>query len=310
MKYKISKEFDQWRLDKYLAEMLPQTTRSQIKKKIQSGLVLVNGKKPKVHEFLSSGDKVEIKKEKVRKAAEKIKKAITKDQSKELFKKIEIIDDQNDYLIINKPANLLVHPTETSEEKTLSDWIVKKYPKLKKVGEDPVRPAIVHRLDKETSGLMVIPKNQQMFEYLKNQFKNRRVFKKYYALVHGHLDTKEDSIAFRIGRSSKKGTMAAHPFNSKKGKPALTKYDVIKEFNKYSLLDVNPKTGRTHQVRVHLFAIHHPVVGDPLYKSKKYKPAEIERMFLQAYYLKFFDLAGNEMEYEIDLEKFLKNFIK
>jgi len=309
MKYKISKDYNKWRLDKFLAEMLPKTTRSQIKKKIQSGLVLVNKKKPTVHEFVKTGDKIEVKEEKVKKAVKKVKKVFTKDHSKELFKQIKIIDDQPDFLIINKPANLLVHPTETSEEKTLVDWLVKNFPKLKKVGEDPARPAIIHRLDKETSGLMVIPKNQEMFDYLKSQFKTRLVFKKYFALVYGQLENKEDEIGFRIGRSSTKGSMAAHPFNSKMGKEALTRYEVIKEYTKFSLLDINPKTGRTHQIRVHLFAINHPVVGDKLYKSKKYKPAEINRMFLQAYYLKFTDTQNNEMEYQIDLEKKLNEFL-
>lgn len=309
MKYKISKNYNKWRLDKYLAEMLPETTRSQIKKKIRSGLVLVNGKKPTVHEFIKIGDKIELKEEKVKKAAKKIIKVFTKNHSKELFKQIKIIDDQPGFLVIYKPANLLVHPTETSEEKTLVDWLVKNFPKLKKVGEDPSRPAIIHRLDKDTSGLMVIPKSQEMFDYLKSQFKTRRVFKKYFALVYGQLENKEDEIAFRIGRSSTKGAMAAHPFNSEMGKEAMTRYEVIKEYNKYSLLDINPKTGRTHQIRVHLFAINHPVVGDTLYKSKKIKPAEINRMFLQAYYLKFTDTQNNEMEYQIDLEDDLNNFI-
>ncbi|MFZ5364807.1 MAG: RluA family pseudouridine synthase [Patescibacteria group bacterium] len=310
MKYKVSEQFNKWRLDKFLNETLPEVTRSQIQKKIQSGLVLVNGKKPAVHQFLKTGDNVEFKEEKVKKAISKVKKVFQKDMSKELFKKIEIIDDKDDYLIINKPADLLVHPTESSQEKTLVDWLMKKFPKLKNIGDDPSRPAIVHRLDKETSGLMIIPKTQAAFHYFKKQFQDRLIAKKYYALIYGKLDTKEDSIAFRIGRSSNKGAMAAHPFNSDLGREALTQYEVIKEYNKYSLLDVSPKTGRTHQIRVHLFALSHPVVGDPLYKSKQYKPADIGRMFLESYYLKFTDLQGNEMEYEIDLKEELNNFLR
>jgi len=309
MKYKISQDYNKWRLDKFLAEMMPQTTRSQIKKKIQSGLVLVNDKTPTVHQFIKTNDVVEVKKEKAKKTVTKVNKIFQKDESKDLLDQIEIIEDKDDYLIINKPINLLVHPTEKKEKYTLSSWLVKKYPKLKNVGEDPARPAIVHRLDKETSGLMVIPKNQKMFLHLKKQFQKRQIEKKYYALVYGQLDTKEDSIAFRIGRSSKKGTMAAHPFNSKLGKEALTQYDVIKEYKKTSFLDVKPKTGRTHKIRVHLFALNSPVVGDPLYKSKKIKPIEIARMFLQAYYLSFEDLQGNKMEYEIDLHEELNNFL-
>jgi len=310
MKYKATKQYNGTRLDKFLAQMMPEITRSQIKKKIQSGLVLINKKMPTVHQFLKTGDIVIVKEEKVKKAVIKVKKVFKKDKSKELLKQIKVIDDKDDYLIINKPTNLLVHPTDKNEPNTLIDWLIKKYPELRKIGEDLQRPAIVHRLDKETSGLMVIPKNQQMFEHLKSQFKKRLIEKKYYALVHGQLDTKEDLISFRVGRSSQTGAMAAHPFNSSLGKEALTQYDVIKEYKKFSFVDVMPKTGRTHQIRVHFFALGTPVVNDPLYKSKKFKPVEIENMFLQAYYLKFTDLQNNEMEYEIDLEKKLNNFIQ
>ncbi len=310
MKYKVIKEFDKSRLDKFLAQMMPEITRSQIKKQIQSGLVLINEKVPTVHHFLKTGDIVIVKEEKIKKAVSKVKRVFKKDENKELLKQIKVIDDKDKYLIINKPANVLVHPTDKNEPNTLVHWLIKKYPELKKIGEDPQRPAIVHRLDKETSGLMIIPKTQDMFEHLKSQFKKRLIEKKYYALVYGHLDTKEDSISFRIGRSSQTGALAAHPFNSRRGKEALTQYDVIKEFKKFSFVDVMPKSGRTHQIRVHFFALGNPVVGDPLYKSKKIKPVKIENMFLQAYYLKFTDLQSNEMEYEIDLKENLNNFIK
>jgi len=309
MKYKVLQQFNDWRLDKFLAEKMPETSRSQIKKQIKAGLVFVNDKKPTVHEFLKTGDIVVIQQEKIKKAAKKVKKIFTKDFSKELFKKIGIIDQTDDYLIINKPANLLVHPTEAKEKYTLVSWLIKKFPELKKIGEDPARPAIVHRLDKETSGLMVIPKTQKMFEHLKKQFQKRLIEKKYFALVYGHLEAKENTISFRIGRSSQTGKMAAHPASSELGKSALTGYEVIKEYKKFSFLKIKPKTGRTHQIRVHLFALEHPVVGDKLYYSKKYKPIDIDRMFLQAYFLSFKDLEGNKKKYEIELEDELKNFI-
>ncbi|HUT22643.1 MAG TPA: RluA family pseudouridine synthase [Candidatus Bipolaricaulota bacterium] len=310
MKYKIDEQFHGWRLDKFLNKKLTESTRSQIKKRILAGLIEVNGKKATAHRFLKARDLVEIKKETASRPADVLKKPPKENQNAGILKKIKILDQKDDWLIIYKPANLLVHPTKTSAEKTLVDWLMKKHPSIAKVGEDPNRPGIVHRLDKETSGLMVIAKNQKMFEHLKSQFKKRLITKKYYALIYGRPDSLEDEMSFRVGRSAQSGAMAAHPFNSTLGKSALTEYEVIKTSPKYSLVDVSPKTGRTHQIRVHFLALNHPVVGDPLYKTKKYKPAKIVRMFLQAYYLSFEDLNGDKLEYKIALDGDLDDFFK
>jgi 23S rRNA pseudouridine1911/1915/1917 synthase len=233
----------------------------------------------------------------------------------------EIIWESNDYLVIDKPAGLAVHGGGNIKELTLVDWLVKKYPKIKKVGDDSSRPGIVHRLDKDVSGLMVIAKSQASFESLKNQFKIREINKEYIALVHGRLDSDEGEINFPIKRASAGYKMAAlplqaadllsrrHPKDRDRGnidgvfqaKEALTEFKVIKRFVNYTLVNVKIKTGRTHQIRVHFCAIGHPLVGDDLYGTKKTKSINkklsLGRVFLMSSRLLFVDLKGEAKEF-------------
>jgi len=185
-------------------------------------------------------------------------------------------------LVINKPAGLAVHGGGNIKEPTLADLLIARYPDIIYVGDDPIRPGLVHRLDKEVSGLMVIAKNNETFEYLKNQFKDRDVNKQYIALVHGKMTTDYGEINFPIKRSREGYKMAAMPLNTVdllsrrkptdrdqgnldgifKAREAITEYNVIKRFINYTLLQVKIKTGRTHQIRVHSAHIGHVIVGD------------------------------------------------
>ncbi len=234
---------------------------------------------------------------------------------------IEIIADTSEYLVINKPAGLLVHRAH-KEEDNLADILLKKYPEIGKIGEESNRPGIVHRLDKEASGLIVIAKTKDSLNNLKNQFKERKIAKEYTALVYGQIEKLDDEIIFPIKRSSGGYRMAAMPIAdkgenniSKKGvRQAITEFRILKRFINYTLLKVKTKTGRTHQIRVHMLAYGHPLVGDNLYSTKKTreknKKINLGRFFLVADSLSFYDLAGDKQIFTVDLPKELEEFLK
>ena len=236
---------------------------------------------------------------------------------------VVVYEDKN-ILAINKPAGLLVHPThnllmcgihhnansESVGEETLADWLLKKYPEVKGVGDSPERPGIVHRLDKETSGLMLAAKNQRAFDYLKNLFQSRRIKKTYLAWVFGEPKEKRGVIDKPIGL--KAGTVKHTVYGGKMIKPATTYYRVIKteetSEGKFSLLEVTPKTGRTHQIRVHLKSIGNPILGDKLYGSKNDR---FSRLMLHSYSLEFQSPEGKALKVEVEPPNaFLKDKIE
>ncbi len=198
--------------------------------------------------------------------------------------KIPILYEDKDVVVINKPAGLIVHPdsrsiltkTKKTKEKTLVDWILKKYPKIKNVGEPIIlddgtkilRPGIVHRTDRDTTGVLIIAKNQKTFEFLKGQFKARKVRKVYQAFVYGRLKEERGMIDRPIGRSS----TDFRKWSSQRGtrgemREAVTYFRVLKVKNDITFLEAIPKTGRTHQIRVHFGAINHPLIYDKLYAT-------------------------------------------
>lgn len=294
------------RLDIWLAEELG-LSRSQIQKMIKTEEVLLNNKKASAHQALKEGDFIKITPKKV--VTLKVEK---KNQSIAL-PEILIIEETDDYLVLNKPAGLLMHGAEYEERYSLVDWLLKKYPKIKKIGEDPNRPGIVHRLDKDVSGLVVVAKTQDSFDDLKRQFQKRLVTKCYETLVYGAGMPNEGEINFRLERSAKGYRMAAKPQNQS-GKVAITEFTIKQQFHNYTLLDVKIKTGRTHQIRAHLAAYNHPVVGDDLYGSSKNKLLNkklgLKRCFLVAINLSFTDLAGNKKSFVADLPDDLKKVLK
>ncbi len=228
----------------------------------------------------------------------------------------QIIYEDKNILVVNKPAGISVHPDNTHKTGTLIQEIFKNHPEIKNVGEDPVRPGIVHRLDKDTSGVLIVAKNQATFEYLKNQFQNHKIKKTYLALVSGKLKNKEGTIDLPIGRSRKSPVQRlASPKARGKLREAITEYKVLEVFVKsrafdtYSLVEVYPKTGRTHQIRVHFKAIGHPVVCDKLYSKNSCLPS-LSRQFLHASSLELTLPDGSRNRFEAslpdDLEKALK----
>jgi 23S rRNA pseudouridine1911/1915/1917 synthase len=205
-----------------------------------------------------------------------------------------IYEDEN-ILAVNKPAGFLVHPAREgiSKPPTLVDRLIKNYPEIKNVGEDQMRPGIVHRLDKDTSGILIIAKNQSAFEFLKKQFQERKIKKTYIALVKGRVKNKKGIIDSPVKRYAKT-------------RDALTEYKVLKRFQNYTLLEVLPKTGRTHQIRIHLKTIKHPVVCDKLYTKKPDCPFDLKRHFLHALSLELTLPNGSRIKLEAGLPEDLQ----
>lgn len=307
-KIKVPKNGAEQRLDIFLSKKL-KISRSQVQKMIAAEQIFINNKLPKKPgDNLNAEAVIEIKKAKITPAVAEKKKA-----SQVKFE-VKIIAETPDYVVVEKPVGMLAHPTMAGEKNTLANFIVKKYPAIKKVGDDPMRPGIVHRLDKEASGLMVIARTQKMFNHLKEQFKNRTVTKEYIALAHGKMPRDWDEINFPISRSETADRMAAIPEGeASRGKEAKTEFLVQKNFTNFSLLRVKIHTGRMHQIRVHLLAYNHPLVGDPLYFQKKQKRVwddKLGRLFLHSTKLGFVDLAGETQEFESPLPKELDEFLK
>lgn len=308
------------RLDLFLVVTL-QMSRSQVQKLINDERVYVNGRLPKkAGDQLKTGAVVEIREAVQSKPQETtdIRPTVT---DAHIYTEVYVIAEEPEYLVVYKPAGLLIHETDAREPVTLAHWLVEQYPELKSIGEDPRRPGIVHRLDKEASGLLVIARTQNMFNSLKQQFKTRSVEKEYTVLVHGATPKEHDTIDFLIDRG-REGRMVARPKldplqlkNVEKmqpGKIALTEYDVVKRFPHLTLLSVRIHTGRMHQIRVHLFAYDHPVVGDELYNGKKQNrklDKKLGRLFLHATRLCFQRLDGERVCYACDLPKELLGFL-
>jgi 23S rRNA pseudouridine1911/1915/1917 synthase len=219
---------------------------------------------------------------------------------------LDIIYENKDFLIINKHSGLIVHPTTFKEINTLVNFLIEYCPQIKNVGDDKnLRPGIVHRLDKDVSGLMIIAKTQEAFDCLKKQFKERKVKKEYYALVYGDVKERKGVIDLAIGFSKRKSKIKMTVFSQNKSKSAITEYEVLKKFLNFTLLKVKIKTGRTHQIRAHLNFIGHPILGDRIYKNKglarKIKNKKLDRIFLHCFKLGFYDLENKWMEFEKEM---------
>ncbi len=260
--------------------------------------------------------------------------------------KIDILYEDKDLMVLDKPAGIAVHGDgKNKKEKTVADWILENYPKLEKVGEPMEieykgeniklsRPGIVHRLDRETSGALLVAKNQKTFLFLKNQFQNHEVKKTYRAFVYGFVTDPKASLATGkkgiinapIGRSSNDiraytaGRGAKEPVRD-----AITEYIILKKFSdtkteegrknqehQFTYVEAYPKTGRTHQIRVHMRYINHPVVSDPIYRGSKEKSLGVNRLALHAYSINFILPNGERKTVisplPVDFEKVVKKY--
>lgn len=311
-KFRITKENAGERLDKYLSAVLD-FSRSKIQRLISQGSITVNDDISKANYTLKEDDELELRSEKVKITS---KRLIAK---KEDLPKLEIVDETEEYLIIDKPAGLTVHGGKNIRGLTLVDALLERYPELAKIGEDPDRPAIVHRIDKDVSGLMVIPRTQDSFDSIKKQFQKRTVEKRYIGLVYGSISKDCDEINFPLetGREGNKMKALPETYKGEKikyGKIASTYFEVLERFINYSLLKIKIKTGRKHQIRVHLSAYGNPLVGDILYNTKKTRELNAKlkpgRVMLAAAELSFLNLAGEKAAYKIDLPDDFKKFLK
>ena len=260
------------RLDKAIKNQETEISRTRLQKLIEEEKVKVNGKIEKNSYIVKIGDKISIEEEE----PEEIEL-----EPQEI--PLDIIYEDNDIIVINKPKGLVVHPGNGNPDHTLVNAVMAKCKgSLSGIG-GKIRPGIVHRLDKDTSGLIIVAKNDKAHIGLSEQLKNKEIKKTYIALVRGNIQENEATIQMPIGRSTKDRKKMAV---TKKGKEAITHFKVLKRYGKYTLLEVKIETGRTHQIRVHMAEIGHPVVGDMVYSNGK-NEFGIEGQMLHAKQLEF-----------------------
>ena len=245
------------RLDIILSALVPDCSRSHATSLIQNGKIQVDGAVKKPGYRVKAGDEISV---------------VLPPPESVLFEPepvdLDILYDDEELILINKPAGLVVHPAPGHHSGTLVNALLYHYPEISALTED-FRPGIVHRLDKNTSGLLIVAKNRVAFKYLTAQFKSRKIRKTYLALVLGDMNSDSGVITLPVGRHPvDRKRMSTH---SRKGRSAETTWTVSERFDGLTLLELNLKTGRTHQIRVHCAAINHPIVGDPVYGGRKAK---------------------------------------
>jgi 23S rRNA pseudouridine1911/1915/1917 synthase len=277
------------RLDAGIAEG-SSYSRQQVQKWIQGGHVQVNGIPAKASQRVTGSDTITLD---IPETVDVIPVTVG----------LELIYEDTELMVINKPYGLVVHDGISTETR-LTDSLIAYYPAIATVG-DANRPGIVHRLDKDTEGLMVIAKTTATLENLKSQFQNRTVEKRYYAMVRGSTPWEVQTLSAPIGKHKSGGKMMV----SQEGKPAETEFEVLARFTTKTLIDVKPLTGRTHQIRVHLNFLGFPVLGDPLYhhRSTQYAQGQL----LQAYTLGFrHPITGDFMRFTLPQSLRLRNAAK
>lgn len=302
---RVTSEHKGQRLDKFLAGFDAARSRAIWQKTIKSGKVIVGNKPVSTDYILKEGDEIKVLPEEKKIA----KKEIT-------IPNIKIIFENDDVIVIDKPIGVLAEFADSSDAPAVTDFLEKHFPPIKKVGESEKRSGIVHRLDKDTSGIMIAAKNPEAFEFLKERFKKREVKKIYTTLVYGKVEPGSGEIDFAIGRNPKnpccQTIIRDSEASSIKSRPARTLYTTIKNMGNYSLLSVELKTGRMHQIRVHMKAIGHPVVGDQKYASASLLRSTpgLKRQFLHASELTIAMPKGKNETFRSELPEDLAAFLK
>ena len=293
--YIVSQEEKEKRLDTYIPSVDTDITRTSAQRLIEDGNILVNGKNAKVSYKIQENDKISVE--------------IPEPKQIELKAQdipIEIIYEDSDIIVVNKPKGMVVHPANGNPDGTLVNAIMAICKdSLSGIGGE-IRPGIVHRIDKDTSGLLIVAKNDNAHVKMSEQIKNHEVKKTYIALVRGVLKKNEATIDMPIGRStSDRKKMAVN----KNGKNAITHIKVLKRFDKYTLLKVNIETGRTHQIRVHLSHIGYPIVGDYTYSNGK-NEFDVVGQCLHAQKLEFkHPITQKDMCLEAELPQYFKDIL-
>lgn len=285
------------RLDRYLANQLPEISRSQIQRDIEGGLAQVNGEIiTSSHLAIRLNDKVTYK------PSEKVD-----DSLKPSNTPLKVLYNDNGLLIIDKPAGMTVHPGAGFKGETLASALLFNFKDIAVVGEEH-RPGIVHRLDKDTSGVILVAKTREMYEFLKDAFAERKIKKEYIALVLGNVEKQHGVIESPIGRS-KRDFRKQTTTNPVDAKEAVTEYQVLERLDGYTLILVKLHTGRTHQIRVHMASIGHPLVGDTLYGNKTTERQDLHRQFLHAKKIEVQLPDGTWIEAESQLPQDLKQVL-
>ena len=295
-KYIVKKEDENKRIDKLIAEVYKDISRMTIQRLINDGKLKINNKNVKVSYKVSEGDSIEF-------DLQEPEKIDIKAQDIPL----NVIYEDEDIIVINKEKGMVVHPGNGRTEDTLVNALMQKCKNsLSGIG-GKIRPGIVHRLDKDTSGIIIVAKNDKAHINLSEQIKNRKVNKYYIALVRGNVIENNATINMPIARSTKDRKKMAV---SEKGKEAITHFKVLKRYNGYTLLKLKIDTGRTHQIRVHLAEIGHPVVGDEVYSNGKNKFG-VKGQCLHAERIEFVHPTSNKkMVLEAEFPKYFKDILE
>lgn len=295
---KVKKGEENNRIDSYLAKQKEELSRVAVQRLIEEEKILVNGKKTKASYKIQEDDEITIEKE----------------ESKEIELKaqdipVEIIYEDSDIIVVNKPKGMVVHPANGNPDGTLVNAIMSICKdSLSGIGGE-IRPGIVHRIDKDTSGILIVAKNDKAHINLSEQIKNHEVKKTYIALVRGMVKENEATINMPIGRSTKDRKKMAVTQN---GKEAITHFKVLERYPQHNctLLEVRIETGRTHQIRVHLSQIGYPIIGDMVYSNGK-NEWDIQGQCLHAKSLQFkHPITGKEMFLEAELPEYLQKILK
>ena len=296
MKIVVDDLCEENRLDSYLADYLKDFSRSKISNEIKKGSVLVNSKSTKPSYTIKSGDVIEI----------NIQDNILKIEPEDL--PLDIVYEDENMAVINKPSGMLTHPTTLETSGTLVNALVYKFGENLSDINGEFRRGIIHRLDRNTSGLLMIAKNNKAHEYLVKKMKNYEISKKYLAVVKGVIDEDEFTINKPIGRNPNKPEKMAVGVNGE-GKESISEIKVLKRFKDATLIEVHLVTGRTHQIRVHLSSIGHPVYNDTLYGFGKMK-IKTEEQVLQSYKLSFPKPFSEEvLSFELEPDEKIKKVL-
>lgn len=295
------------RLDQFLALTLPGLSRETLKHLITEGHITLDGKVvQKANTRLVLGTRVSWPQNLLQTS-----QSPRQSSPRESLPKVQVVAETDELLVLNKPAGLAMHPVRPSQKNTLAEWLSTTYPQLVGIGEDKNRPGIVHRLDKDTSGIVLIAKTQKSFMALKSLFQARKIQKEYLALVYGTVKVPSGVIQLPLGRvkgSIKRAIPEGKRTFGGELREAETEYALHTRYPQYDLLSVKPKTGRTHQIRVHLASLGHPVVGDKLYRFKEHRQDPLAPPFQLLHAAKLqFTLSGKKYRFEAPLPGYFQD---
>lgn len=292
----VDENYNQLRIDKYLSEMMPDQSRSYIQKLIKTEAVFVDLKPVKANYKVSDGERVEV----------HLPEPVSLDIQPENIP-LDIVYEDDDVILINKPKDMVVHPSAGHENHTIVNAVLYHCKDNLSTINGVMRPGIVHRIDKDTTGVIVICKNDKAHNCLAEQLKVHSISRKYHAICYNNFTEDEGTVDAPIGRSPNDRKKMA--INHKNGKPAVTHYKVLKRFGKFTYIECTLETGRTHQIRVHMSSIGHPLLGDEVYGPAKC-PYKLQGQTLHAKLLGFnHPTTGQYMEFDTPLPEYFQNLL-